>query len=107
MDENRDRTASEMGHLWGGNLHQTTILRYLKNKLHEKKKSYLYRERKEDLRKSFQEELRQYDVSDLVYLDETGIHENVEYEYSWGLKGRRQYGERPGRKGRRINVIAG
>jgi len=35
---------------------------------------------------------------DLVYIDQSGMDNRDIYEYGWGLKGQRIYGQRPGKK---------
>lgn len=40
-------------------------------------------------------------------MDESGVHQHIEYEYGWAKRGRRIYGEKPGSKGQRINIIGG
>jgi hypothetical protein len=40
---------------------------------------------------------------DLVYIDQSGMENRDVYEYGWGLKGQRIYGQRPGK--RRENIV--
>lgn len=41
----------------------------------------------------------------MIYLDESGVDENIEYEYGWEEIGHRAYAERSGKRGKRINII--
>jgi transposase len=44
---------------------------------------------------------------DLVYIDQSGMDNRDVYEYGWGLKGQRIYGQRPGKKRERISIMSG
>ena len=44
---------------------------------------------------------------DLVYIDQSGMDNRDVYEYGWGLKGQRIYGQRPGKKRERISMMSG
>jgi hypothetical protein len=44
---------------------------------------------------------------DLVYVDQSGMDNRDVYEYGWGLKGQRIYGQRPGKKRERISMMSG
>jgi hypothetical protein len=43
----------------------------------------------------------------LVYIDQSGMDNRDVYEYGWGLKGQRIYGQRPGKKRERISMMSG
>jgi hypothetical protein len=42
---------------------------------------------------------------DLVYIDQSGMDNRDVYEYGWGLKGQRIYGQRPGKKRERMALL--
>ena len=44
---------------------------------------------------------------DLVYIDRSGMDNRDVYEYGWGLKGQRIYGQRPSKKRERISIMSG
>jgi len=44
---------------------------------------------------------------DLVYIDQSGMDNRDVYEYGWGRKGQRIYGQQPGKKRERISIMSG
>ena len=64
---------------------------FKKNRIYSKKKAYGYKERNEEDRKNFIEEIKDIDPANIVYIDEAGIDDNETYDYAWGPKGQRVY----------------
>jgi putative transposase len=42
-----------------------------------------------------------------VFIDESGFEENAECIYAWSERGKKVYGEKQGRRGKRENLVAG
>ncbi len=62
------------------------------------KKTYSYEEQNEEERQQFIKMMKEEKNEDLVYIDQSGMDNRDVYEYGWGLKGQRIYGQRPGKK---------
>ena len=58
-----------------------------------KKKEPVYIERSSKKRKEYLETLEKCDPKKLVYVDESGIDDNIVVEYGWAPKGTRSYAE--------------
>lgn len=71
------------------------------------KKVREYAERDEQKRQDFLEKLCKLDSSKIVYLDETGIEQQICREYGWVEKGQTLPLAVSGKRKRRINLIAG
>jgi hypothetical protein len=74
--------------------------------LHEKK-TYGYRERDEEKRQLFIQELQNCNPEELVYVDESGIDNRDDYGYGWNEKGERFYDLKSGRRSLRVSIISG
>lgn len=74
---------------------------------HTKKKTTLYKERDEDKRREFKKHLEKIDPKSLVYIDEAGMDNRLFREYGRALRGKKIYGEIPGKKRERVSVIGG
>jgi transposase len=74
---------------------------------HTKKKDTRYKERDEEKRQAFVEEIKNYRTEDLVYVDESGVDTCIYRDKGWALKGQKVYGEVSGRKYERQSFIAG
>jgi transposase len=76
-----------------------------------KKKKLRYRERNREERIGYdrilRELIKQYGSESLVYIDESGFEEMQTCLYAWAKKGKRVYGEREGKRGKRENLVAG
>jgi len=66
----------------------------------------LYKERNEQLRLEYLEQLADIPVDNLVYVDESGVDHNDISERCWTLKGTEVVGERSGKARGRTSVIA-
>ncbi|WP_155080275.1 IS630 family transposase [Piscirickettsia salmonis] len=53
------------------------------------------------------EKLTGIDLSQLVYLDEVGVDDNIVVEYGWSAAGVRSYAEQAGFKRKRLSLVAG
>jgi len=67
----------------------------------------LYRERDEAKRQLFLANIAKYQAEALVFIDESGIDENVYYPWGYGIKGQKIYGEISGKRYDRESFIAG
>ena len=65
------------------------------------------KERKEIERQNFLNEIEQLNPNDLVYIDESGVDNNIVPQYGWAQKGFRSYAEQSGFKTQRLSIIAG
>ena len=63
--------------------------------------------RKEPQRQDYLKALESIDLSKLVYIDETGINNNIVVEYGWSEKGSKSYAEQAGFRSQRVSIIAG
>jgi transposase len=77
------------------------------NRVYPKKKSYRYRERDEAQRAEFLMFLRSYAKERMVYIDETGIDNTLDYPYGYCHHSERFPGERLGHRTERISLISG
>lgn len=48
-----------------------------------------------------------YGIASLVFIDEAGFEEFVSSIYGWSKRGKRIYGEKQGRRGKKENLVAG
>ena len=70
------------------------------------KKSLLFAERNEQKRQTFLNEIKHIPLNDLVYLDESGVNENLQREFGWSPRGEKIQGEVSGQARKRLSVIA-
>lgn len=66
----------------------------------------MYKERSEEKRKAYLENIKKLNVSKLYYLDECGIDDNEIPMHGWSKKGERSLGEKNGYKKTRLSIIA-
>ena len=85
---------------------QPFTIRFPGFKLHIKKEPK-YKQRNEILRNEFLNQIEKIALEDLVYVDETGIDDNIVVQYGWSEKGERSYAEQSGFKTERLSIIAG
>jgi len=71
------------------------------------KKSFLYKERDEEKRKEFIEELEKKTKQPIVFIDECGIKNNLKNEYGRAPRGVTIVDEVKGRATEKLNLIAG
>ena len=76
-------------------------------KNHLKKKTLFYKERDEQARQKFLEELSQYSKDTIVYVDEAGVDKFLHREFGRALRGQKVYGEISGKRYSRESFIAG
>jgi transposase len=106
VDQRADRTTKEIAQCLG-NISQSTVQRALKRiNYTRKKKSYHYKERKEEARREFLEKLEKIPYENRVYFDEYGIDDNEAYPYAWGLKGHRLHFWKSGKRCQRLSGCA-
>jgi transposase len=76
-----------------------------------KKKQLRYRERDREERiayyRSLRELIKKHGSESLVFIDESGFEESVECSYAWSERGKKVYGEKQGKRGKRENLVAG
>ena len=70
------------------------------------KKTVLYRERNEQARLEFQEELERLEPENLVYLDESGVDASLHRPYGRAPRGTKVMGEVSGTRAHRISFLA-
>jgi hypothetical protein len=78
---------------------------------YEKKKEFRYRERNRESRIKYYQTLRNlikvHGSKSLVFIDESGFEEFNACVYAWSRKGKKVYGDRQGKRGKRENLVAG
>jgi transposase len=74
--------------------------------VYTQKKSYLYRERNEEQRRVFLEQLALIPARDRVYIDEAGVEDTLDYPYGWSPRGTRCPAEKFGHRTQRISMVA-
>lgn len=67
---------------------------------------YRYRERDEAKRKAFREALAAYSAEQIVYVDESGADNTLDYPYGWCHKSKRFEADKLGHRTCRISMIA-
>ena len=81
------------------------------NENYEKKKEFRYRERNREERIKYYKTLRNlikvHGSKSLVFIDESGFEEFHACVYAWSKKGKKVYGDRQGKRGKRENLVAG
>lgn len=70
------------------------------------KKNLLFSERNEQNRQAFLDEIKDIPLDKLVYLDESGVNENLQRESGWALRGDKIHGEVSGKTRKRLSMIA-
>ncbi len=70
------------------------------------KKDFTYREADPQQRAIYLDEIKKHDVEKIVYLDESHV-ESQPYEYGWGKIGEKVSFQKEGRRGEKVNLIAG
>ena len=53
------------------------------------------------------EKIKKYGIDSLVYIDESGFEEIQANIYAWAKRGKKIYGEKQGKRGKRENLVAG
>ena len=80
-----------------------------KLKIRRKKKEFRYRERNREERIKYYRVLRElikiYGSKNLVFIDESGFEPEHNCVYAWAKKGKKVFGDRTGKKGKRLNLI--
>lgn len=71
------------------------------------KKTLLYEERDEKKRAEFLKEIAEYNSEDIVYVDESGIDQNLVKDSCWTFKGNNVIGNKSSGRRQRISIISG
>ena len=71
------------------------------------KKTYGYRERDEEKRRLFIQELQSYKPESIVYVDESGIDNRDDYGYGWNEIGQRFHDFKSGKRSLRVSIVSG
>lgn len=86
------------------------MVRDERNEDYAKKKQLRYRERNKEERIEYYRKLRElikeHGSESLVFIDESGFEETVECVYAWSKRGKKVYGEKQGKRGKRENLVA-
>lgn len=81
-----------------------------KLKIRRKKKEFRYGERNREERMKYYRLLREFikklGSENLVFIDESGFEAEPNCVYGWAKKGKKVWGERTGKRGKRVNLIA-
>jgi len=76
-----------------------------------RKKELRYQERNREERMKYYRMLRElikiYGSGSLVFIDESGFEEFQAILYAWSKKGKKIYGKKQGKRGKRENLVAG
>ena len=70
------------------------------------KKSLLFRERDCRKRQAFLDEIKNIPLNELVYIDESGLDENLHRRFGWSIRGDKIIGEVSGKARKRLSIIA-
>jgi len=70
------------------------------------KKSLLFSERSHQKRQVFLDEIKDIPLNNLVYLDESGVDENLQRRFGWSPRGEKINGEISGKARKRLSLIA-
>jgi putative transposase len=57
--------------------------------------------------RNLRELIKVYGSKSIVFIDESGFEEFEGSVYAWAKRGKKVYGERPGKRGKRENLVAG
>ena len=110
VEENPDRRLKERAEKFGVTA-GAICYQLKKRKITRKKKQLLYQERDEEKRAEYQKELNElilaYGIASLLFIDEAGFEEYVSSIYGWSKRGKRIYGEKQGKRGKKENLVAG
>lgn len=78
--------------------------------IRRKKKEFRYRERDREERIQYYRILRElikiYGSKNLIFIDESGFDPESNCIYAWAKKGQKVFGDKPGKRGKRTNLIA-
>lgn len=78
--------------------------------IRRKKKEMRYRERDREERIKYYRTLRElikiYGSKSIVFIDESGFEPSPSLVYAWSKKGKKVWGDRTGKRGKRLNLIA-
>ena len=100
-------TQKDMAQLWPEPISDHTLGKALHRiGFTRKKKTYGYRERDEQARQAFIAELQKYSPEQLVYSDEAGANNALDYGYGWCARSERFYDLKLGHPTERVNMIA-
>ena len=70
------------------------------------RQTYGYQERDQKERQEFLSQLSKLSPKSIVYIDESGMNNQQQYDYGWNQKGERFYSLKSGKRQERINMIA-
>jgi len=105
VEENPSATLEEMAKHFKVKI--ASVWQRLKKLKITRKKSFLYKERDEEKRKEFIEELEKKAKQPIVFIDECGIKNNLKNEYGRAPRGVTIVDEVKGRATEKLNLIAG
>lgn len=109
VEENPDITLKARAEKF--NVAPSSICRALKKmNITRKKKQFRYKERDRQERMEYYRKLRElimiFGSACLIYIDEAGFEESVECPYAYAERGKKIYGEKQGKRGKRENLVA-
>ncbi|AFY38266.1 transposase [[Leptolyngbya] sp. PCC 7376] len=101
-------TQKEMAEKWPESISDASRREALRKiEFTRKKKTYRYQERDKELEKAFVAQLKQYVQERLVYIDESGFDNTLDYGYGYCHKSERFIAEKLGHRTERVSVIGG
>jgi putative transposase len=107
--ESRSKAIRQSQEFWSEN--ECGVVRNQRDENNPKKKDLRYREINREERieyyRNLRELIKKYGSKSLVFIDESGFEENVECVYAWSERGKKVYGEKQGKRGKRENLVAG
>ena len=83
------------------------LARHLRKSNLREKKTYGYRERDEAKRQTFQQQIAGYKSSELVFVDEAGVDDTIDYPYGYCHRSERFYDLKLGHRTERISMVSG
>lgn len=66
----------------------------------------MFSERDAEKRQAYLDEIKDIPINQLVYLDESGVDENLQRKFGWSERGEKIIGETSGKTRKRLSVIA-
>ena len=74
---------------------------------HEKKKTYSFKEKKEEKRVEWKKEVKEIEIEKQVFFDESGVDSNIQNEYALAESYNRAYGKRSNGRRNRTGLLSG
>nr|WP_322742598.1 transposase [Synechocystis salina] len=99
-------TQKQMAEKWPEPVSSTRIDKALKKIDFTRKKTYTYKERDEEARKAFEDEIKQYGPERLTYMDQAGLDNSLDYPYGYCHKSEGFKATKLGHRTERVSIIS-